>query len=68
MTRGLLAADGVELLLEGKSRWFFIRFILSLPFGQRPIEGKSRCASSLGKIDFLFRRRMEPDFVRLDHP
>jgi hypothetical protein len=34
----------------------------------QPVEHKAGGASGAGKVSGLFRRRVEPDLVRFDHP
>gem|GEM_PF-5675748 len=59
----LLTFDGVELLFQGIRRWFLASGVLSLPFGQTPIEGKSRRSASLAQVLGLLRRGIKSDVM-----
>ena len=64
----LLASDGVELLFQSHRIRLASGFILRFPFRQCPVEHEAGRASSTSKIIRLFRRWMEPDLVRFEHP
>ena len=66
--RKLVLFDCIKLRAQSQRRWFAACLVLLLPLSPGPVKGKASRASSTSKIIRLFRRWMEPDLVRFEHP
>ncbi len=64
----LFSAQRVKLGSEFERRRLLSRFVLPLPLGQRPVKSIPGRASGFCEVMGLFRRGVEPDLVRFDHP
>src|SRR5258708_39432693 len=66
--RKLFLFDRIKLCAQSQRRRFAACLVLLLPLSSRPVKGKASRASSTSKVVRLFRRGIQPDLVRFDHP